>query len=619
MKFFDLLFRKAREYGIKVIGSDISIDVKTEAMRNVWVVACIEAIVNSLLRMGYEKDEKIIDGILSFDEIIRVAVYDLFISGNAFLKKVEVGGKISLFPYEPENCYIWVENSNIRFKYKDTEIDYSSIIHLKNIIPNENDIRRVIVGDSIVKQIYQVIRLDNLILEMNLANIQTNNMTLIASFRDIVDESVLKRLESALRYEIERGKKIHFLISPIPMDVKEIKTDDRGIFVEFQKELAIKILSVFRVPPIILGFGDSGNYINRKEQIRSFYENAVFPVATRLESAFEKHGLKLTFNRNNPDILQDTLFERVNILNSLLMVGYPVRQACKIVGLPEPEMRSGIEGNEENESEEDEDEENEKEKENEKRFTKNFLLRDVVVVGNKVKVEFITKHIKLSKEIRTRLLNLITTARNVFFDEYIENVLKAYESGNLPELDALLDNWASFVNPMFEVNIRDTFIEILEDYKDIPKLQLGGEILKYTLIDVIGTRHAKKITRINDTVKNQIREKVIEGLQIGKGTLEISQDIGQVFKAQRNRLNTIARTETTSILNDFSIETARSIDMEWKIWLTAHDEAVRQSHSEIDFFRQAITEPFPNGLQYPGDVNGEAGEVINCRCTLIFE
>jgi len=54
-----------------------------------------------------------------------------------------------------------------------------------------------------------------------------------------------------------------------------------------------------------------------------------------------------------------------------------------------------------------------------------------------------------------------------------------------------------------------------------------------------------------------------------------------------------------------------------KSWVSAHDDHVRESHKECED-QGAIpsTSTFENGLMYPGDQNGDASEVINCRCTL---
>ena len=58
---------------------------------------------------------------------------------------------------------------------------------------------------------------------------------------------------------------------------------------------------------------------------------------------------------------------------------------------------------------------------------------------------------------------------------------------------------------------------------------------------------------------------------------------------------------------------------EWKEWLTARDEKVREAHWAADGQIVRINEPFEVGgeaLMWPGDLNGSPGNIINCRCTV---
>lgn len=56
-----------------------------------------------------------------------------------------------------------------------------------------------------------------------------------------------------------------------------------------------------------------------------------------------------------------------------------------------------------------------------------------------------------------------------------------------------------------------------------------------------------------------------------------------------------------------------------KVWLATLDSRTRDSHASIDGEVKEIDKEFSNGLQYPGDPNGSAAEVWNCRCTLIYK
>lgn len=41
----------------------------------------------------------------------------------------------------------------------------------------------------------------------------------------------------------------------------------------------------------------------------------------------------------------------------------------------------------------------------------------------------------------------------------------------------------------------------------------------------------------------------------------------------------------------------------------------RESHRRVDGEIRELDEKFSNGLMFPGDPNGSAAEVVNCRCT----
>lgn len=90
------------------------------------------------------------------------------------------------------------------------------------------------------------------------------------------------------------------------------------------------------------------------------------------------------------------------------------------------------------------------------------------------------------------------------------------------------------------------------------------------------------------------------------------------------RGSTVARTESMAALNQSNIEAyQQAIDTGQvqaqnvrKVWVATQDARTRDSHRHMDRESVGINERFSNGLMYPGDPNGAASEVINCRCTM---
>jgi hypothetical protein len=118
---------------------------------------------------------------------------------------------------------------------------------------------------------------------------------------------------------------------------------------------------------------------------------------------------------------------------------------------------------------------------------------------------------------------------------------------------------------------------------------------------------------------------VQEALQSGKPVA--ASDIGRITQRYHDRLlqlrgETIARTETMQALNTGTQDALRLVKQEEgltdnqirRIWRTAADERVRDSHAAINGESVGLEERFSIGVNYPADPNGAPEEVINCRC-----
>jgi len=89
------------------------------------------------------------------------------------------------------------------------------------------------------------------------------------------------------------------------------------------------------------------------------------------------------------------------------------------------------------------------------------------------------------------------------------------------------------------------------------------------------------------------------------------------------RARTIARTEIGAAQNAGLLGAAEAHGVSvHKRWAAVEDERTRASHHAADGQIVAQSARFKVGetyLEYPGDPKGPAGEIINCRCTILLE
>lgn len=138
-------------------------------------------------------------------------------------------------------------------------------------------------------------------------------------------------------------------------------------------------------------------------------------------------------------------------------------------------------------------------------------------------------------------------------------------------------------------------------------------------------RAERAFSYMNETTVEGVYATIEKGIDAGKTVQEIAGDLRSKFSDIEeigSRAMTIARTEVLTAVSlgqaSAMADAAKLIPDLMKMWLTADDDRVRHSHEQLhgDFVEH--DEEFSNGLQFPRDPEGDASEVINCRCTWIM-
>jgi len=131
------------------------------------------------------------------------------------------------------------------------------------------------------------------------------------------------------------------------------------------------------------------------------------------------------------------------------------------------------------------------------------------------------------------------------------------------------------------------------------------------------------IGRLGDsaTIVNRLRDQLGQALILGESIPQITRRVQDIANMTARQARTIARTETIRAYNQGKVLGAyqaqgMGIPLK-KRWMATLDERVRDTHEHMNMELAELDEPFSNGLMYPLDPNGEANEVINCRCTFV--
>lgn len=185
---------------------------------------------------------------------------------------------------------------------------------------------------------------------------------------------------------------------------------------------------------------------------------------------------------------------------------------------------------------------------------------------------------------------------------------------------------------LFPRYARDTTNQLEDEYGaelgrqkffDTPNKYWLQIINEYILASVPG-----QVKDITDYTKAWIQKYILKGLEQQMSVDEIVQYlIQQDISAARARV--IARTNLTTILNAAGKASAKETKLLLrKIWISAQDNRTRRlprdkyDHLHMDGVSVGLDEKFNvNGdlIDHPGDPNGQAANIIQCRCTAAYE
>lgn len=124
-----------------------------------------------------------------------------------------------------------------------------------------------------------------------------------------------------------------------------------------------------------------------------------------------------------------------------------------------------------------------------------------------------------------------------------------------------------------------------------------------------------------DLLKKKITAQVSRSIATGMTFAQTAKQLEGYTRIGYNNAIRIARTEGHRIQNTATMDAMTAAKDKGadvvKQWDSTLDGRTRDSHRVVDGEIRELNKPFSNGLDFPGDPDGRAAEVINCRCALL--
>ena len=178
--------------------------------------------------------------------------------------------------------------------------------------------------------------------------------------------------------------------------------------------------------------------------------------------------------------------------------------------------------------------------------------------------------------------------------------------------------------------IKEMFLEIYTtlgkpQYKRSQKDGIDFEmIISQWLNDSAGLR----IVSVHQTLIDSIVQVIAKGYEDNISVADITRNLQRQFGWYKYQALRIARTETTTATNYTTVLASQNSEYELvKKWISVQDARTRRPphsiYDHLDINGQVVDEfsPFFVGgenIEFPGDPKAKAGNVVNCRCKIVY-
>lgn len=221
--------------------------------------------------------------------------------------------------------------------------------------------------------------------------------------------------------------------------------------------------------------------------------------------------------------------------------------------------------------------------------------------------------------IRNRMIRMFTPSIYAALQSQISDAVAIIKNKGLNASQGNIHVMNSEIGKAVTELYRAAAIQAIKKYRLNRKAAFGfNEDFVKSVLDFFGKYLLNNVViPISQTTINFIEQVLQKAISLGWGVDQTVKEL-EDSEITKVRARMIVRTETVRATNFAQLVAADNEDYEvQKKWIAIEDKRTRPSHSHagVDGELVDLYEPYSNGLMFPGDPQGSAEEVINCRCT----
>ena len=244
----------------------------------------------------------------------------------------------------------------------------------------------------------------------------------------------------------------------------------------------------------------------------------------------------------------------------------------------------------------------------------------------KVKIDK-RKYYRESLRLYAKLSGNLTRTLDKLFKQQRILASKRYAQNEIIT-DSFYLELATKLHKVFTRNVKQVFDNSKEMTERMRQIKATDE----EALELYGATIGENVTQVTQTTKKLVEASIVSSLNDGLGTEDTAKRLEKSSAFSRKRARVIARTETHQAMNYANNNIAKRMNLKKPIkeWASAVDERTRNWHRSMNGTKVGINDKFmvltPTAgggvserfMDYTGDPNGGASNVIQCRCFTLY-